>query len=193
MIEHLKLTKIDGPARLEGGVVIGSGCSIGFDGPDEAVILGHNSTIRSHTVIYGGVHIGTDFSSGHGVLIREGTRIGNGCSIGSHSVLEHSVMAGDHVRVHSRSFIPEHSILHDGCWIGPGVILTNSRYPNRPDSKANLEGVIVGKRAVVGAGAVVLPGVAIGAGSLVGAGAVVTRDVRPGARVVGNPAREMTN
>jgi acetyltransferase-like isoleucine patch superfamily enzyme len=69
------------------------------------------------------------------------------------------------------------------------VILTNSRYPNRADSKAKLQGVRVGRGAVVGAGAVLLPGVRVGAGALVGAGAVVVGDVTPGAMVVGNPAR----
>ncbi len=41
----------------------------------------------------------------------------------------------------------------------------------------------------VGANAAVLPGVTLGKGAVVGAGAVVTRDVAPGATVVGVPAR----
>jgi serine acetyltransferase len=43
----------------------------------------------------------------------------------------------------------------------------------------------------IGSGATILGGVHIGAGALVGAGAVVTKDVAPGATVVGNPAREL--
>lgn len=41
----------------------------------------------------------------------------------------------------------------------------------------------------IGARAIVLKGVTIGKGAIVGAGAVVTKDVPPGARVAGNPAR----
>ncbi len=41
----------------------------------------------------------------------------------------------------------------------------------------------------MGANATILPGIAIGERAMVGAGAVVTRDVPPGAIVVGNPAR----
>ena len=41
----------------------------------------------------------------------------------------------------------------------------------------------------IGAGVLVLPGVTVGDGAILGAGAVVTRDVAPGATVVGNPAR----
>jgi acetyltransferase-like isoleucine patch superfamily enzyme len=48
--------------------------------------------------------------------------------------------------------------------------------------------VVVGERAMIGAGAVVLPGVRIGADARVGANAVVTADVPPDTTVVGNPA-----
>jgi acetyltransferase-like isoleucine patch superfamily enzyme len=47
---------------------------------------------------------------------------------------------------------------------------------------------VVGRGASVGSGSVILGGVHVGAGATVGAGAVVTRDVAPGAIVVGNPA-----
>ena len=43
----------------------------------------------------------------------------------------------------------------------------------------------------IGPNAAVLKGVTIGRGAWVEPGAVVTRDVRPGARVLGNPAREV--
>ena len=49
--------------------------------------------------------------------------------------------------------------------------------------------VTLGEEVWIGGGAILLPGVTIGDGAIVGAGAVVTRDVAPGARVAGNPAR----
>jgi acetyltransferase-like isoleucine patch superfamily enzyme len=48
--------------------------------------------------------------------------------------------------------------------------------------------VVIGERAMIGAGAVVLPGVEIGADAQVGANSVVTRDVPPGTSVAGVPA-----
>lgn len=50
--------------------------------------------------------------------------------------------------------------------------------------------VTVGEDVWIGGGAIILPGVTIGDGALVGAGAVVTRDVAPGVRVAGCPARQ---
>jgi maltose O-acetyltransferase len=50
--------------------------------------------------------------------------------------------------------------------------------------------VSIGANVLIGAAAIILPGVTVGDDAIVGAGAVVTRDVRPGATVVGNPARE---
>ena len=42
----------------------------------------------------------------------------------------------------------------------------------------------------IGPSATILKGVRIGRGAFIEPGAVVTRDVRPGAHVEGNPARE---
>ncbi|WP_132060392.1 acyltransferase [Halorussus amylolyticus] len=51
--------------------------------------------------------------------------------------------------------------------------------------------VVVGERAMIGAGAIVLPGVEIGAGASVAANSLVTRDVPPGETVAGVPAKPM--
>lgn len=49
--------------------------------------------------------------------------------------------------------------------------------------------VSIGEDVWIGGGAILLPGVTVGDGALIGAGAIVTRNVEPGARVAGNPAR----
>jgi acetyltransferase-like isoleucine patch superfamily enzyme len=52
--------------------------------------------------------------------------------------------------------------------------------------------VVVGERAMIGAGAIVLPGVRIGADAQVAANSLVAEDVPPGATVAGVPARELS-
>ncbi len=52
--------------------------------------------------------------------------------------------------------------------------------------------VVIGERAMIGAGAIVLPGVEIGADASVAANSLVTRDVPPGETVAGVPAVSMS-
>ncbi len=173
------------PSRVEPFVVLG----VPVQGQSLATRIGPHAVIRSHTVIYTGNIIGSDFQTGHGVLVRESNQIGDRVSIGSHSVVEHHVTIGHGVRIHSQAFVPEFTVLEDDCWIGPCVCLTNARYPRSTGVKENLRGPTIGKGAKIGGGAIILPGVTIGAGALVGAGAIVTHDVAAGTVVVGNPAR----
>jgi maltose O-acetyltransferase len=77
--------------------------------------------------------------------------------------------------------------------IGPGVQILAADHPRDPGlRRTGLENgrpVRIGANVWIGGGALVLPGVTIGDDAIVGSGAVVTRDVAPGATVVGNPAR----
>jgi acetyltransferase-like isoleucine patch superfamily enzyme len=180
--------------HLGEGVVIDDFCIIGRPPRGRApgaskVVIGRDSVIRSHTVLYAGVSIGSRFQSGHGVLIREDTTIGDDCSVGSGSVIEFSVSIGDGVRLHSQCFIPEFSVLESHCWLGPRVVLSNAKFPAAPRTKSMLQPVRIATRARIGANATILPGVVVGAGCLVAAGSVVTADVPDDTVVMGNPAR----
>ncbi|MCK5378943.1 MAG: transferase [Acidobacteria bacterium] len=186
--------------RIFAGVELGEGVELGdyvvIGQPakgqregDVKTIIGAGSVIRSHTVIYAGARLGEECQTGHGALIREHTTLGNEVSIGSHAVIEHHVTVGDGVRIHSQAFVPEFSVLENHCWVGPNAVLTNARYPLSDGVKEELIGPTLREGAIVGANATLLPGIAIGKRALVGAGAVVTEDVPDGAVVVGNPAR----
>lgn len=150
--------------------------------------IGAGAVIRSHSVIYCGNQIGDGFRTGHGVMVREENEIGNDVSIGTNSIVEHHVKIGNGARLHSNVFVPEYSVLEDDCWLGPNVVVTNAKYPRSPRVKEELAGAYIERGAKIGANVTLLPGVRIGANALVGAGSVVTKDVPPGAVVVGNPA-----
>ncbi|MGD2102601.1 MAG: DapH/DapD/GlmU-related protein [Acidimicrobiia bacterium] len=151
--------------------------------------IGEGAKVRSHSVIYAGSSFGVRLATGHGVLVREACTVGDDVSIGSHSVVEHDVTIEDGVRLHSQVFVPEFTRLLAGSWIGPNAVLTNARYPLSRNVKEELAGPVIGRGAIVGANATLLPGLVIGERAVVGAGAVVVRDVDPGAVVAGNPAR----
>ena len=80
--------------------------------------------------------------------------------------------------------------------IGPAVQIYAADHPRDPViRRRGLElgrPVRIGRNAWIGGGAVILPGMTIGDDAVIGAGAVVTREVPPGATVVGNPARQIS-
>lgn len=77
--------------------------------------------------------------------------------------------------------------------LGPSVHVYCADHAHEPEGRRNgLERALpvnIGEDVWIGGSAVLLPGITVGDGAIVGAGAIVTRDVAPGARVVGNPAR----
>lgn len=133
--------------------------------------------------------------------IARGASVGANCNIGSHCYVEADVVIGDAVTVKNGNAIFAGVHLEDGVFVGPGVVFTNDRFPRSPrfgltgpryeDPASWLVPTFIRRGATLGGGAVVVAGVTIGELALVGAGAVVTRDVRPHALVLGNPAREV--
>lgn len=81
----------------------------------------------------------------------------------------------------------------DDVQIGPAVQIYTATHPLDPDvRRSGLEAaspVRIGNNVWIGGAAVLLPGITVGDDAVIGAGSVVTRDVPPGAVVVGNPAR----
>jgi galactoside O-acetyltransferase len=68
--------------------------------------------------------------------------------------------------------------------------LTNPMVPDEL-RKVTAEPVTIGRHAIVGCGAIVLPGVVVGEGAAVGALSLVKRDVDPFTVVAGTPARQV--
>jgi maltose O-acetyltransferase len=111
---------------------------------------------------------------------------------------------GFNIRIGAGAFLNFNCVILDvvevtigeGTQIGPGVHIYAADHPRDPElRRAGLElgrPVRIGRNAWIGGGAIILPGVTIGDDAMVGAGAVVSRDVAPGATVVGSPARSIT-
>ena len=109
--------------------------------------------------------------------------------MGSFSEIGPNVVIGDNVRIGAMCFIPEGVTLEKNSWIGPRCTFTNDKYP--PSGKENWKPILIKKGARLGAAVTVLPGVTVGEGALVGAGSVISRDIPPGEKWCGVPARKM--
>ena len=125
------------------------------------------------------------------VVVLPGAKIGQDCNICSHCLIENDVVIGDRVTVKSGVQLWDGLRVGDDVFIGPNVTFSNDKYPKSGNVNFKFVATWIKAGASIGAGATVLPGRTIGAGATVGAGAVVTKDVLPGATVVGNPARQI--
>ena len=112
-------------------------------------------------------------------LERSGLRIGRNVFVGGGTVLD-----------------PDFCFLiaiGDDTVISLGVmVLAHDASTRRHLGYSRVAPVTIGRRAFIGARAVILPGVTIGDDAIVGAGSVVSGDVEAGTVVAGNPARVIT-
>ena len=113
-------------------------------------------------------------------------KIGQGTTIHAPVWIGENVEIGNNVKIQAFAFLPEGVKIEDNVFIGPGVVFTNDKYP--PSDKIGWEKTLVKEGASIGANATILPGIRIGKRSMVGAGAVVVKDVPNYEIWVGNPA-----
>jgi UDP-2-acetamido-3-amino-2,3-dideoxy-glucuronate N-acetyltransferase len=142
-------------------------------------------------VIDEGCKIGQGTKIWHFSHIMAGSEIGEKCNIGQNVVISPGVKLGRNVKVQNNVSVYTGVICEDDVFLGPSMVFTNIVNPRsaviRKDSYVS---TIVEKGATIGANSTIVCGNRIGAFSFIGAGAVVTRDVKPYALVMGNPARQ---
>ncbi|WP_057742706.1 2,3,4,5-tetrahydropyridine-2,6-dicarboxylate N-acetyltransferase [Liquorilactobacillus capillatus] len=128
-----------------------------------------NARIEPGAVIRDQVEIGDN------AVVMMGAVINIGAEIGANSMIDMGAILG------GRAIVGQH------CHIGAGTVLAGVVEP------PSAQPVVIEDDVLIGANAVVLEGVRIGKGAVVGAGSVVTKDVAPGTVVVGMPAKKIKN
>jgi UDP-2-acetamido-3-amino-2,3-dideoxy-glucuronate N-acetyltransferase len=118
--------------------------------------------------------------------------IGESCNIGQNVVISPGVILGRNVKIQNNVSVYTGVICEDDVFLGPSMVFTNVINPrSHVTRKSEYKQTLVKKGASIGANATVVCGNDIGEFALIGAGAVITKEVKPYALVVGNPARQI--
>ncbi|MBR5167247.1 MAG: N-acetyltransferase [Salinivirgaceae bacterium] len=142
-------------------------------------------------IIDDGCTIGCGTKIWHFSHIMRGCAIGRDCNIGQNVVVSPQVVLGNNVKVQNNVSVYTGVTCEDDVFLGPSAVFTNVINPRSAIArKDQYRPTVVKRGASIGANATIVCGHTIGQYALIGAGAVVTKDVKPYALVVGNPARQ---
>ena len=191
-----KNVSIASTAIVHNNVIVGDNtviedfCVIGYPAKNAGgpLIIGNDSHIRSHSVLYEGSQFEYRLVTGHSVLIRENTIAGRYLQVGSSCDIEGDCQIGHYVKIHTDVHVSKHTTIHNLVWLLPRVQFTNDPFP----PSQYCEGIEVHDLAVISTGTILLPGITIGLAAFIGAGSLVRSSVPDLTCVSGNPAKKIT-
>ncbi len=134
------------------------------------------------------VEIGDDTRIWHFCHIQKGTRIGRKCTIGQNVNVSNNVVIGNNVKIQNNVSVYEGVEIEDDVFCGPSCVFTNDLTP-RAKYRREYQKTLVKKGASIGANATIVCGHIVGKYALIAAGAVVTSNVPDYALMMGVPAR----
>ena len=155
--------------------------------------MGNSKKYFSHetAIIDDGCKIGNGTKIWHFSHIMSNCVIGENCNIGQNVVVSPDVVLGRNVKVQNNVSIYTGVICEDDVFLGPSMVFTNVTNPRSAIvRRGQYEKTLVKRGASIGANATIVCGNDIGEFAFVGAGAVITKEVKPYALVVGNPAKQ---
>ena len=159
---------------------IGERCVIGPNSRLSNARLGDEVTVRESTMFDSSA--GDRTSIGPFAHIRNDTQLGEDVRIGNFVEVKSSRLACG-VKASHLTYIGD-SEIGENTNIGAGTITCN--YDGKRKNKT-----IIGRDVMIGSNTSLIAPITIGDGALTGAGSVVTKDVAPGDRVAGNPAKPL--
>ena len=143
-------------------------------------------------IVDDGAQVGEGSRIWHFVHVSSGAQVGRNVVLGQNVFVGGGAVIGDDCKVQNNVSIYDGVVLEAGVFCGPSAVFTNVHNPRaRVERKTEYRETRVGTGATLGANCTIVCGVMIGRYAFVGAGAVVTRDVSDHALVAGVPARHI--
>jgi bifunctional UDP-N-acetylglucosamine pyrophosphorylase / glucosamine-1-phosphate N-acetyltransferase len=158
----------------------GKNCVLGPNSRLSHALLGDRVTVRESVVVNSSV--GADVSIGPFAHLRGETKIADRVHVGNFVEIKKSNLARG-VKVSHLSYVGDATV-GEGTNVGAGTITCNFDGARKHETT-------VGSNVSIGSNTSLVAPVTVGDGALTGAGSVVTKDVAPGERVAGNPARPL--
>jgi bifunctional UDP-N-acetylglucosamine pyrophosphorylase / glucosamine-1-phosphate N-acetyltransferase len=159
---------------------LGRECVVGPNARLSNATLGDRVTIRESVVADS--EIGSDVTIGPFAHLRGGAQLADEVHVGNFVEIKKSKLARG-VKVSHLSYVGDATI-GENSNIGAGTITCNFDGEQK-------NATVVGRDVSIGSNTSLVAPVTVGDGALTGAGSVVTKDVAPGERVAGNPARPL--
>lgn len=187
-------TTIYDNVELKDNVIICNNCIIAeplnsyyheLDYHQPETIIGANSLIRSHTILYAGSEFGEGLNTGHRVTIREYTEVGKFTNIGTNCDIQGFCKLGSYNRLQSNVIVGQKSKTGDYVFLYPYVIFTNDPTPPSED----WAGVEIDDYSIIATSTVMLPGAKVGKYCLISANSVVAGTYDDNSFISGSPAK----
>ena len=153
------------------------------------LIIGADSLIRSHCILYAGSTFGEGLITGHHVVVREKAQVGTNCLLSTFVDVQGNCSIGNHTRLYSNVHVGELTLLGNFVYVFPFTVFTNDPQP----PSLGLKGSTVGDYTFITVHCSILPGVSIGKHALIGANSVVSRDVADYMLALGSPAKAIAD
>jgi acetyltransferase-like isoleucine patch superfamily enzyme len=122
-------------------------------------------------------------------VLLAGARIGSDCNVCSHVLIESDVIVGSRVTIKSGVQLWDGLRVEDDVFIGPNVTFVNDRFPRSKAYPEMFLSTTLSRGCSIGANATIMGGLIIGERAMVGAGSVVLTNVPADEVWAGNPAR----